>query len=74
LKNENVYLEIKKTISHWNDEEISLALSAGFDSRLIASVCSPYYTYTWGPSSSLDQKIAKKIALLKSSHHLSFLF
>lgn len=40
----------------------SIALSAGFDSRLIFCVSDPQYAYTWGPETSLDIVNANKLA------------
>ena len=74
LKPEEVARIMGDNISLWPSKDLSLALSAGFDSRLIASICEPEYTYTWGPESSLDQVVSKKIATYKNVEHLNFRF
>lgn len=70
----NVMETIKKLTSYWSSKELSLALSAGFDSRLISSACEPMSTYTWGPFSSQDQVVASKISKYKKTQHFPFLF
>ncbi|OQQ01858.1 hypothetical protein BK412_15970 [Vibrio campbellii] len=66
--------EIEKLTSCWEKENLSLALSAGFDSRLIATTCKPHLTYTWGPKSSLDRRVGAKLAKNLCSKHMEFLF
>lgn len=44
----------KRLISSTKESLLSIAISAGFDSRLILEVSKPSYSYTWGPETSLD--------------------
>ncbi|HHF3113784.1 TPA: hypothetical protein ACPJ1N_003379 [Vibrio diabolicus] len=74
LKPEKLAQKMSDNISLLQPKALSLALSAGFDSRLIASICEPDFTYTWGPETSLDQVVSRKIAKHKGVEHLSFRF
>lgn len=60
--------DITKDISRLQNatEKLStcVALSSGFDSRLIAAIFKPKISYTWGPSNSRDIKVSKKLSKL----------
>ena len=64
----------KKIVNSFSQSDISVALSAGFDSRLIFMESDAPYTYTWGQESSLDVINGKKLASMKGSKHTSFGF
>lgn len=67
LKDENlVEIEkipsiIKEVVECWDKEERSLAVTSGFDSRLIYTQSDFKFIYTWGPCNSYDRKISKKL-------------
>lgn len=72
--NEEVFMLSRKINACFNKVETSVALSAGFDSRLIFATSSPEISYTWGPISSLDVKNAKILSNSRGVKHIHFDF
>ncbi|EJD6411269.1 hypothetical protein M0L70_RS16470 [Providencia rettgeri] len=70
----NVVNEAARIIATNKPEQQSIAISAGFDSRLLLSVSQPAFTYTWGPKSSLDVKNGEFLSKIKNIKHYSFPF
>jgi len=56
-----IFADIQKLKKSLSSSNICVALSSGFDSRLIASIFRPKYSYSWGPANSKDLRVAKKI-------------
>ncbi|EMV4497043.1 hypothetical protein AAC861_001619 [Vibrio cholerae] len=63
-----------KIIKCFPQDSLSVALSAGFDSRLIFLSSEAKYTYTWGQNSSLDVINARALAKKSGAQHLKFDF
>ncbi|HCM2158302.1 TPA: hypothetical protein N3B91_004357 [Vibrio parahaemolyticus] len=66
------YLE--KIAAYFQPVEKFVALSAGFDSRLLAMKGEPSSSYTWGPVNSKDVRNAAIISKQLDTQHQSFLF
>lgn len=60
--------EINRIVQFWHHDARSIALSSGFDSRLIYSQGSYKYVYTYGPEQSIDRKAAKEIFNVKGDN------
>lgn len=68
---------INNLCGYWTSGSRSLALSSGFDSRLIYSQAEFGFVYTWGPENSADRKVAEKLFKEKGdpdSNYLGFRF
>lgn len=57
---------IKSILEKWNYNDRSIALSSGFDSRLIFSQGLFRYVYSYGPRCSRDRKVSKRLFDLKN--------
>ncbi len=65
---------LKKIAAYFQPVEKFVALSAGFDSRLLAMKGEPSCSYTWGPVNSKDVRNAAIISKQLDTKHHSFLF
>ncbi|HHZ6181262.1 TPA: hypothetical protein ACWK4N_004712, partial [Escherichia coli] len=70
----DVINEAKKLILTTHKSIQSIAISAGFDSRLLLIVSEPEFAYTWGPKGSADVRNGKTLAAHKKIPHHSFGF
>jgi len=66
IKVEYIPVVIKDIISLWDKRYRNIALSSGFDSRLIYACGDFKYVYTFGPEKSYDRKSALKLFKIKN--------
>lgn len=62
---EKIPLVIRALLDSWEHSKRAIALSSGFDSRLIYTQGRFKSVYTWGPKNSIDRLAAKKLFELK---------
>lgn len=71
---EDILYLMKSLVESTNKDKISIALSAGFDSRLAFLSSEAAFSYTWGPDESLDVINGKRLANSRGIKHYKFGF